>query len=147
MTSNIGSPILLERSNLEADIDEETKDQVLAQLRASFKPEFLNRVDDIILFKPLSLTDMIGIVAKLVNDMKERLTEQFIQLTVSEEAEKYIAKAAYEPAYGARPLKRYLQSKVETQIAKEIISGHVKPYDQIVLTVENDELHISVEEQ
>lgn len=147
MTSNIGSPILLERSNLEEDIDEETKDQVLAQLRASFKPEFLNRVDDIILFKPLSLTDMIGIVAKLVNDMKERLTEQFIQLTVSEEAEKYIAKAAYEPAYGARPLKRYLQSKVETQIAKEIISGHVKPYDQIVLTVENDELHISVEEQ
>lgn len=147
MTSNIGSPILLERSNLEADIDEETKDQVLAQLRASFKPEFLNRVDDIILFKPLSLTDMIGIVAKLVNDVKERLTEQFIQLTVSEAAEKYIAEAAYEPAYGARPLKRYLQSHVETQIAKEIISGRVKPYDQIVLTVEDNELHISVEEQ
>ncbi len=146
MTSNIGSAFLLEREHNGDQIDDETKDLVLGQLRASFRPEFLNRVDDIILFKPLSMENIKGIVTKLVKELQERLRDQHIQLEMTEEAKVFIAREAYDPIYGARPLKRYLQSKIETGLAKEIISGQVHPFDTVVVELQKDELKISVEQ-
>ncbi|MBD8003837.1 ATP-dependent chaperone ClpB [Bacillus norwichensis] len=145
MTSNIGSAFLLEREHNGDQIDEKTKDLVLGQLRASFRPEFLNRVDDIILFKPLSMENIKGIVTKLVIELQERLRDQHIQLEMTEEAKAFIAREAYDPVYGARPLKRYLQSKIETGLAKEIISGQVHPFDTVIVDLQGDELKISVE--
>src|SRR5690606_9711248 len=109
MTSNIGSTYLLEAQREDDSLDENTKDLVLGQLRASFRPEFLNRVDDIIIFKPLSLENIKGIVTKLAKELQHRLSEQNLSLEISEAAKEYIANAAYDPVYGARPLKRYLQ--------------------------------------
>ncbi|MFD1706944.1 ATP-dependent chaperone ClpB [Siminovitchia sediminis] len=144
MTSNIGSAFLLEREQNEDQIDEETKDAVLGQLRSSFRPEFLNRIDDIILFKPLSMENIKGIVSKLAKELQARLQDQHIQLEMTEAAREYIAREAYDPVYGARPLKRYLQSNIETRLAKEIISGHVHPFDTVVVAYENEELIIRI---
>ena len=126
---------LLERIKLDLTIDEHTKERVLGQLQSSFRPEFLNRIDDIILFKPLSLSDIKGIVTKLAGELQTRLNMQHIYLVMTEEAKKFIANAAYDPVYGARPLKRYLQSRIETNLAKEIIAGNVHPYDTITVDV------------
>ncbi|RST59637.1 ATP-dependent chaperone ClpB [Siminovitchia terrae] len=145
MTSNIGSAFLLEREHNEDQIDEETKDLVLGQLRASFRPEFLNRVDDIILFKPLSMENIKGIVSKLVKELQVRLRDQHIQLEMTEGAKAFTAREAYDPIYGARPLKRYLQSKIETGLAKEIISGKVHPFDTVIVDLQGNELEIKVE--
>ncbi|MBS4218021.1 ATP-dependent chaperone ClpB [Bacillus sp. FJAT-49711] len=145
MTSNIGSAFLLEREKSEEHIDEQTKELVMAQLRAAFKPEFLNRVDDIILFKPLTIENIKGIVGKLAEELQHRLIEQNIHLTISDEANEFVAQAAYDPVYGARPLKRYLQSHIETKLAKEIIAGQVHPNDTIIISEENGELSISVQ--
>nr|WP_249308218.1 ATP-dependent chaperone ClpB [Lederbergia citrea] len=144
MTSNIGSNFLLDREQDEDAVDENTKELVLGQLRASFRPEFLNRVDDIILFKPLSLENIKGIVAKLAEELQTRLREQHIQLEITEEGKKFVADAAYDPVYGARPLKRYLQSHIETKLAKEIIAGHVHPYDTVLVDAEDGELKVSI---
>ncbi|WP_144460446.1 ATP-dependent chaperone ClpB [Siminovitchia fortis] len=144
MTSNIGSAFLLEREQNEDQIDEETKDLVLGQLRASFRPEFLNRVDDIILFKPLSMDNIKGIVSKLVRELQERLRDQHIQLEMTDAAKEFTAREAYDPVYGARPLKRYLQSKIETGLAKEIISGNVHPFDTVIVDLQDDELKIRI---
>ncbi len=145
MTSNIGSAFLLEREQNEDQVDEETKELVLGQLRSSFRPEFLNRVDDIILFKPLSMSNIKGIVSKLVVELQERLRDQHIQLEMTEAAKEFTAREAYDPIYGARPLKRYLQSKIETRLAKEIISGNVHPFDKVVIDLQEDELNIRVD--
>ncbi|RST75217.1 ATP-dependent chaperone ClpB [Siminovitchia acidinfaciens] len=144
MTSNIGSAFLLEREQNEDHIDEQTKELVLGQLRASFRPEFLNRVDDIILFKPLSMENIKGIVSKLARELQERLQDQHIQLEMTDAAKEFTAQQAYDPVYGARPLKRYLQSKVETGLAKEIISGNVHPFDTVVVDLQRDQLMIKV---
>ncbi|HEY4553003.1 MAG TPA: ATP-dependent chaperone ClpB [Bacillaceae bacterium] len=145
MTSNIGSQFLLERETAAESIDEKTKDLVLGQLRASFRPEFLNRIDDIILFKPLSLENIKGIVSKLADELQERLQSQHISLRITDSAKAFVADAAYDPVYGARPLKRYLQSKIETNLAKEIIAGNVHPYDTIVIDAAGGELAIKIE--
>lgn len=144
MTSNIGSSFLLERKPDEEAIDEETKELVLSQLRGAFRPEFLNRVDDIILFKPLSLENIKGIVSKLSAELQLRLSSQYIQLEMTDDAKQFVADAAYDPVYGARPLKRYLQSRIETALAKEIIAGNVHPYDTVVVEVVDGQLKISV---
>jgi ATP-dependent Clp protease ATP-binding subunit ClpB len=143
MTSNIGSAALLEREQNEDHIDERTKERVLAQLRASFRPEFLNRIDDIILFKPLSMENIKGIVDKLAGELEGRLKHQHIQLEITGEAKEFIAREAFDPIYGARPLKRYLQGHVETEIAKEIIAGHVHPFDSIVVDVKEGKLAVA----
>lgn len=144
MTSNIGSSYLLEREQEEDIIDDHTKDLVMGQLRESFRPEFLNRVDDIILFKPLSLFNITGIVSKMAEELQVRLSTQYIQFEMTEAALKFVANAAYDPVYGARPLKRYLQSKIETALAKEIIAGNVHPYDKVIVDVVNNELKINI---
>ncbi|WGG47193.1 ATP-dependent chaperone ClpB [Rossellomorea sp. DA94] len=126
MTSNIGSSHLLERNKGEGEIDPDTKDLVMGQLRSAFRPEFLNRVDDIILFKPLSIQNIKGIIDKLIEDLQHRVEEQQIILTLTEEAKEFIAESAYDPVYGARPLKRYLQREIETKLARELIAGNIQ---------------------
>jgi ATP-dependent Clp protease ATP-binding subunit ClpB len=131
MTSNIGSQVLLDGVTSEGKIPEATKEQVLSMLRGHFKPEFLNRIDDTILFTPLSLEDVKGIVEKIVQHLSHRLEEQEIQLDITEDAKSWIAEKAYEPQYGARPLKRFITREVETPLAKEIIAGRVMPKTKV----------------
>ncbi|MGX6980026.1 ATP-dependent chaperone ClpB [Vagococcus elongatus] len=140
MTSNLGSHVLLDGLTLEGEISDEAKRQVQDLLRSHFKPEFLNRIDDTILFKPLTLADMKQIIVKLTNELGEKLANQEMTLVISDEAEDWIAERAYEPAFGARPLKRFLTKEVETPLAKEIIAGKIQPRQQIMITVENEQL-------
>ncbi len=133
MTSNIGSSHLLERNKGEEEIDEDTKNLVMGQLRSAFRPEFLNRVDDIILFKPLTIQNIKGIIDKLIEDLQQRVADQQINLSLTEEAKEFIAQTAYDPVYGARPLKRYLQREIETKLARELIAGNIKPNQTITI--------------
>lgn len=146
MTSNIGSNFLLERDEVrESDyIIEETRNKVLHQLRNHFKPEFINRIDEIILFKPLSLADLHGIVRNMLNELQERLTDQQVNLRITDHAVEYIAENGYDPIYGARPLKRYIQKNVETALAKEIISGTIKEESDVVIALEENKLTVAV---
>jgi ATP-dependent Clp protease ATP-binding subunit ClpB len=143
MTSNIGSHFLLERHDGQEEIASETRDLVMSQLRGHFRPEFLNRVDEIILFKPLALKEIKLIVEKLIIILQERLAEQQIQLSISDEAKEYLAVNGFDPVYGARPLKRFIQRSVETKLAKAIIAGSIKEKSQIKITVENGEVHLA----
>lgn len=140
MTSNIGSQVLLDGVTAEGRIPETTKEQVLSMLRGHFKPEFLNRIDDTILFTPLSLEDVKGIVEKIVQHLSHRLEEQEIQLDITEDAKSWIAEKAYEPQYGARPLKRFITREVETPLAKEIIAGRVMPKTKVSIELFDDQL-------
>lgn len=140
MTSNIGSQVLLDGVTADGKIPEATKDQVLSLLRGHFKPEFLNRIDDTILFTPLGLEDVKGIVEKIVQHLSHRLEEQEIQLDITEDAKSWIAEKAYEPQYGARPLKRFITREVETPLAKEIIAGRVLPKTKVSIELFDDQL-------
>ncbi len=131
MTSNIGSQYLLEGLTSEGEIIEETRKKVLEQLQLHFRPEFLNRIDDIILFKPLTMKEIIGIVEKMVKDLQGRLQDRNITLLLSNKAKTYIAESGFDPLYGARPLKRYIQKNIETKIARELIAGTIQD-DQTV---------------
>ncbi len=142
MTSNLGSEYLLASEYKTGEIDEQTKEKVKRLLQGSFRPEFLNRIDDIVMFKPLTKEDMKGIVGKLVNELEMRLESQQIQLEVSDEAKELIAEEAYNPVYGARPLKRYIQRHIETSLAKEIISTNIQPHDVVKITAEDKKLKI-----
>lgn len=144
MTSNIGSHFLLERHEGQEEITSETRELVMNQLRSHFRPEFLNRVDEIILFKPLSLKEIKLIVEKLIITLQERLADQQVHLTISDEAKEYLAANGFDPVYGARPLKRFIQRSVETKLAKEIIAGRIKEKSFVEITVENDEIQLQV---
>ena len=146
MTSNLGSELLLKNQS-ENSIDADIRQQVRDVLQGYFKPEFLNRVDDIIMFTPLSKTDVRKIVRKLVTQLSVRLADQEIKLNISEPAQDYIVQQAYDPAYGARPLRRYIVKNVETPLAKEIISGRVKPKSAVMIDVLNDQLFFQNEAQ
>ncbi len=125
MTSNIGAPHLLEGITPDGDIRESARIAVMNELKGSFRPEFLNRVDDIVLFKPLHIDEVVKIAELLVETLKQRLKDQRITLELSEEALRFIARSGYDPVYGARPLKRYLQRELETRVARAIVSGSV----------------------
>lgn len=144
MTSNIGSGLLLDGTNEKGEIEQHTKDEVLNLLKANFKPEFLNRIDDTILFAPLNFEVVKKIVLKLTKDLEKRLAQQEISLEITDEAQTWIAQKAYDPAYGARPLQRYLTKEVETPIAKQIIAGTIYPGSIAILTVEKDHLEVEV---
>ena len=146
MTSNIGSQLLLEGVTAEGTIPEAVEEQVRTILRGNFKPEFLNRIDDTILFTPLSLENVKGIVNKMVAQLARRLEHQEIQLEISEAARTWIAETAYEPAYGARPLKRFITKEVETPLAKEIVAGHVLPKSKVTIDFLAGKLQFSTEE-
>ncbi len=125
MTSNIGAPHLLEGITPDGDIRESARIAVMNELKNAFRPEFLNRVDDIVLFKPLHLDEVTKIASLLARQLVDRLKERRITLEVSDEAIRQIAKAGYDPVYGARPLKRYIQRELETKVARAIIAGQV----------------------
>jgi ATP-dependent Clp protease ATP-binding subunit ClpB len=140
MTSNIGSPILLE--NTEDVISEEAKEKVLQQLRNHFRPELLNRIDDTVIFSPLSKNQIGLIVEKLIKDLQKRLEDKHLTLHLTEEAKIFIADNAYDPVYGARPLKRFIQKHMETLIAKEIIKGTIQDFQEIIIKVKEGKLVI-----
>jgi ATP-dependent Clp protease ATP-binding subunit ClpB len=144
MTSNIGSQYLLDRNENENDISVSTRDRVLSQLKSHFRPEFLNRVDETILFKPLSLAEIKNIVLKMVNDLQKRLEEQHINIEISNTAKEFIAVNGFDPIYGARPLKRFIQRNLETKLAREIIAGSVHEHSTVHVTTENDELTLTI---
>ena len=146
MTSNIGSQLLLEGVE-DGKITESTQESVMQLLQSHFKPEFLNRVDDTILFTPLSMNDIKGIIVKMTRQLAERLEKQEITLEISEAAQDWIAENAYDPIYGARPIKRFLTRHVETPLAKEIIAGHLMPNTVVTITVENNELRFESTEK
>jgi ATP-dependent Clp protease ATP-binding subunit ClpB len=125
MTSNIGALHLLEGITTDGDIRESARIAVMNELKSSFRPEFLNRVDDIVLFKPLHLDEVARIAGLLAEQLKQRLKEQHITLNISDKALHFIARAGYDPVYGARPLKRFLQRELETRVARAIIGGDV----------------------
>ncbi len=140
MTSNIGAPILLEGIDEKGQIKPEAEKEVMEELRGSFRPEFLNRLDEIILFKPLTKDNISGIVDLIIEDLNKRLTDKELTVTLTEEARAFIIDEAYDPIYGARPLKRYIQKYVETLSAKLILGGDVDEGDTIVIDKENDTL-------
>ena len=140
MTSNLGSTYLLDGIEPNGEISQEARDMVDRDLRAHFRPEFLNRLDEIIMFKPLTKENIGGIVDLLVEDLNRRLKDQELSLRLTDAAKDYIIEGGYDPIYGARPLKRYLQKYVETLTAKLILSGNVGTEDTIVIDVENGEL-------
>ena len=125
MTSNIGSDYLMEGVNADGTISESAREAVMRELRTRFRPEFLNRVDDVVLFKPLTLEEIEEIVDLLVEELRGRLRERDIGLELTEPARGFIARAGFDPVYGARPLKRYLQHEVETRIGRAIVAGEI----------------------
>ena len=125
MTSNIGSPHLLENVSDTGEIAENTRKKVMGELRSHFRPEFLNRVDEIVLFKPLTLAEIKSIVDLLLGQLRTRLAERRIELELTESAKEHIAREGYDPVYGARPLKRFLQRQLETALSRKLLSGEL----------------------
>jgi len=142
MTSNIGSHYLLEGISGSGELKEEAKNQVMNELRQHFRPEFLNRVDDIVLFKPLTLSEVEQIVGLLTKDLSKRLEERNIKVEIAAAARKFIAQSGYDPVYGARPLRRYLQRELETRIGRSLIAGDVVDGATLQVDLKNDELVI-----
>ena len=144
MTSNIGSHFLLERSETEVEISEEVRDKVMSQLRGHFRPEFLNRIDETILFKPLSLDEIKNIVAKMMRELQNRLKHQQIDIIINEEAKEFIAVNGFDPIYGARPLKRFIQRNIGTKLAREIIAGKLHDQSRVEININDGEITLSV---
>lgn len=144
MTSNIGSSYLLEGIEDDGTIRPECEELVMNDLRAHFRPEFLNRLDEIIMFKPLTKENIGHIVDLMMADLNKRLEAQDISLQLTDAAKAFIIDGGYDPMYGARPLKRFLQKNVETMAAREILSGDVRGGDVITLDVKDGRLTAEV---
>jgi ATP-dependent Clp protease ATP-binding subunit ClpB len=145
LTRNIGSPLLLEGIDAKGRIREDVRARVLAELRAHFRPEFLNRLDDIVLFKPLTLAEIEKIVDLLMRDLRARLEERGAQLELSDEAREHIAREGYDPVYGARPLKRFLQREVETPLARKVLEGAIGEGAVVKVVVKDEKLDFAIE--
>ena len=144
MTSNIGSPYLLDGIDENGEIKEEAQKEVMDDLRGHFRPEFLNRLDEIILFKPLTKSNIGEIIHLLMEDLNRRLVDKEVRVELSKEAEAYVVDHGFDPVYGARPMKRYLQKTVETEAAKLILADRVRAGDTILIDVENGALTAKV---
>lgn len=144
MTSNIGSHFLIDGIDQDGKIKEDARENVMADLRASFRPEFLNRVDEIVLFKPLQKSEIYGIIKQSIAEVEKRLADRDIHIEVTDGALDFILNASFSPQYGARPVKRYISHKLETIISKMIIRGDVMDGDTIVVEVEADDLSVKV---
>ena len=144
MTSNIGSSYLLEGIEEDGEISRSCEEMVMTDLKNHFRPEFLNRLDEIIMFKPLTVENIGGIMDLLIEELNGRLADKEITIELTQAAREYIAKQAYDPAYGARPLKRYLQKNVETLSARMILSDQVHTEDTIVIDVQDGKLTATV---
>ena len=146
LTSNIGAQDLLEGIDAEGKISKKAEELVMEQLHASFRPEFLNRLDEIILFKPLTREDIEKITALILKDINRRLSDRRLSVKLSPEAERYVMENGYDPSFGARPLKRFIQKNVETVVAKVILEGNVKEGDTILLTEQDGRMQAEIEE-
>ena len=144
MTSNIGSQELIDSIDSDGNIDDEVKARVKAMLSLYFRPEFLNRVDDIVIFSPLTKDQIKEIIVLSMAGLKQRLAEHDIKLTLSEEAKDYIAKEAYDPNYGARPVKRYIQKNIETELAAKLIRGDIVDGNEVAITSDGSMLSFNV---
>jgi len=140
MTSNIGSPHLLENVSDTGEITESVRKKVMNELRAHFRPEFLNRVDEIVLFKPLTLAEITKIVELLLGLLRLRLADRHIELGLSDAAKEHIAREGYDPVYGARPLKRYLQRQLETALSRKLLAGEITDHSRVTVDLKKGEL-------
>jgi ATP-dependent Clp protease ATP-binding subunit ClpB len=143
LTSNIGSSFILEGINNNGTISEEAKDNVNKILRQQFRPEFLNRLDEIIFYKPLQLKEIYKIVDLMLEDLQKRLRDKQLTIELSDNAKNYIVEEGYNPVYGARPLKRFIQSKLETLIAKIMIKGDIKQGDNLMVDYDGEKLVVN----
>jgi len=146
MTSNLGSPYLLEGITDTGEIKPEAKASVMRELRQSFRPEFLNRVNEVVLFKPLTLEEIKKIVDLQIGYIQERLKDREIKIELTEEAKEFIAKEAYDPVYGARPLRRYIERKLETALAKKMIAGEIPDGSHIQIALEDGNLSFKLQQ-
>ena len=144
MTSNIGPHFLLEGLDAKVEIKESAREAVMKELRSSFRPEFLNRVDDIVLFKTLSLQEIERIVDLQTADLRKRLAERGVRLEITEAAREFIAREGYDPVYGARPLKRFLQKHLETKIGRALIAGSAPEGSLVRVDAANNELAVEI---
>ncbi len=142
MTSNIGSPALLDGLDEDGEITHFAREQVLSQLRGHFRPELLNRIDETILFKPLTEKEMKGIVEKVIVELQHRIEERQITMTLTEQAKEFIIASSYNPSYGARPLRRYIQRHLETKFARALIAGDIQDGEHLMIDVGNGEFII-----
>ena len=140
LTSNLGSQYLLDGITDDGEITEDAREGVMAQLRATFRPELLNRMDEMILFKPLTKENLRHIVDLMLGGLRKRLEDQSLKLEVTDAAKDWLIELGYDPVYGARPLRRVLQTKAETMIARRILSGDLRAGDTLILDVEDDSL-------
>ena len=140
LTSNLGSQYLLEGIDMEGNITDSAKEAVMGELHRAFRPEFLNRLDETILFKPLTKDNLTGIIDIMVEGLKKRLADRSLKLCITDKAKELIIERGYDPLYGARPLRRYLQSSVETLLARAILAGDIAAGSTLTVDVENDEL-------
>jgi ATP-dependent Clp protease ATP-binding subunit ClpB len=140
LTSNIGAPILLEGISKDGELRESARDQVMAELRSHFRPELLNRIDDIVLFKPLQNAEIRRIVDLLLVGLRARLAERRIQLEVSDGAKTFLGNQGYDPVYGARPLKRLLQRELETRLGRKLIAGEIQDGSIVAVDVRDGQL-------
>ena len=142
LTSNLGSPYILDGINEKGEIIQEARDKVDGLLKQQFRPEFLNRLDEIIFYKPLTKTEIFGIVDLMINDLRKRLKDSQIDVEFTESAKNYIVDQGYDPNYGARPLRRFLQRKAETLIAKKIIADDIAPETTLTVDYDGEKLFI-----
>ena len=140
LTSNLGSQYLLEGIDMEGNITDSAKSAVMGELHRAFRPEFLNRLDETILFKPLTKDNLTGIIDIMVEGLRKRLADRSLEICITDRAKELIIERGYDPLYGARPLRRYLQSSVETLLARAILSGDIAAGSTLTVDVENDEL-------
>ena len=144
MTSNLGSAHLLEGIDENGDINPQCEEQVMEELRRNFRPEFLNRLDEVIMFKPLTKDNIGHIIRLLMDELNSRLADREISVELTPEAETFIVDNGYDPIYGARPLKRFLQKHVETLAAKLILADKVRAEDTILIDLKDGKLEASV---
>ena len=142
MTSNLGSDIILDGITENGDISDSARDGVTRLLKASFRPEFLNRLDEIVFYKPLTKENIRSIIDLLISSLSERLAKKRLFLKITDEAKDYVIDTAYNPIYGARPLKKFLQSNIETLIARKIISEDIAPETEITVDYDGNSLVI-----
>ena len=134
LTSNLGSPIILEGIDEQGDLRQEAKDEVMGLLRRQFRPEFLNRLDEIVFYKPLTRENMRGIIDLMLGGLRKRLADKQLKLEVTDNAKDLVIARGYDPMYGARPLRRYLQQSLETLLARHILANDLAP--ETLLTVD-----------
>jgi ATP-dependent Clp protease ATP-binding subunit ClpB len=147
MTSNLGSDYLINGITEDGRLLEDVRNTVMNTLRSNFRPEFLNRIDEVVMFKPLLQEEIKGVIDLLLERIRGRLQEQKIDITLTERARDFIASEAYDPVYGARPLRRYLQTHIESNLARKLVSGELGEGDTVVVDMEQDSLVLRKESE